>query len=184
VNREYGIEFKRDTLLQVEGYVDADWASDRNDQKYCTGFTMLFNTSPGSWVSRKQKTVATSATEAEYMALSDAVKQICCIKSLLEELSFDIPPVVLYEDNMGSIFLAQNPAQERQMKHINIHHHFIHECIQERKVIQLWHISTDKQLADVFTKALGKVKFLGFKSFLVTNLTHIKSGGSVEKVSA
>ena len=63
---------------------------------------------------------------------------------------------------MGSIFLAQNPAQERRTKHIDIRHHFIRECVQERKVIQLRHISTDKQLADVFTKALGKVKFLGF----------------------
>jgi len=138
-NREYGIEFKRDTSLRVEGYVDADWASDRNNQKSCTGFTVLFNTSPVSWVSQKQKTIATSATEAEYeyMALPDTMKQICWIKSLLEELSFDIPPVVLYEDNMGSIFLAQNPMQERRTKHINIHHHFICKCVQERKVIQL-----------------------------------------------
>jgi len=67
------------------------------------------------------------------------------------------------------------------MKHIDIRHHFICECVQERKVIQLRHISTDKQLADVFTKALGKVKFLGFKSFLVTDLTHIKSGGVLRK---
>ena len=113
MNREYGIEYKKETLLRVEGYVDANWASDKNDQKSCTGFTVLFNSSPVSWASQKQKTVATSATEAEYMALSDAAKQICWIKSLLEELSFDIPPIVLYEDNMGSIFLAQNPAQER-----------------------------------------------------------------------
>jgi len=130
----------------VEGYVDADWASDRNDWKSCTGFTMLFNTSPVSWVSWKQKTVATSVTEAEYMALSDAAKQICWIKSLLEELSFDIPPVVLYEDNMGSILLAQNPAQERRMKHIDIRHHFIRECIVTHQTcLVLW---TWRKLAD------------------------------------
>ena len=79
------------------------------------------------------------------------------------------------------MFLAQNPAQERRTKHIDIHHHFIRECVQERKVIQLRHISTDKQLADVFIEALGKVKFLGFKSFLVTDLTRIKSGGVLRK---
>ena len=176
-SRNYGIEYKRSSSFRVEAYSDADWASDKNDRKSCTGFFMLFNSSLVSWVSWKQKTVATSATEAEYMSLSDVSKQICWTMTLLKELAISIPPVVLYGDNMGSIFLAQNPAQERCTKHIDIHYHFIHECIQERKVLELCHVPTDKQLADVLTKSLGKTKFTRFRDFLVVDLTHIKSGG-------
>ena len=176
-NRNYGIEYKRSSSLKVEAYSDADWASDKNDRKSCTGFFVLFNASPVSWVSRKQKTVATSATEAEYMSLSDASKQVCWATTLLKELTVIIPPVILYGDNMGSIFLAQNPAQERRTKHIDIRYHFIRECVQERKVLELRHVPTDKQLADVLTKSLGKTKFSGFRDFLVKDLTRIKSGG-------
>ena len=176
-NWNYGIEYKRSVFLKVEAYADANWASDKNDRKSCTGFFVLFNAAPVSWVSQKQKTIATSATEAEYMSLSDASKQVCWTTTLLKELTITVPPVILYGDNMGSIFLAQNPAQERHTKHIDIRYHFIHECIQERKVLELCHVPTDKQLADVLTKSLGKTKFSGFRDFLVTNLTSIKSGG-------
>ena len=176
-SRNYGIKYKRSTSLQVEAYADANWASDKNDWKSCTGFFMLFNSSPVSWVSQKQKTVATSAMEAEYMSLSDASKQVCWMMTLLKELAISIPPVTLYGDNMGSIFLVQNPAQECCTKHIDIHYHFICECIQERKVLVLCHVPTDKQLADVLTKSLGKTKFTRFWDFLIVDLTHIKSGG-------
>ena len=137
----------------------------------------MFNSTPVSWVGQKQKTVATSAMEAEYMSLSDALKQICWMTTLLKEIAISIPPVVLYGDNMGSIFLTQNPAQEHHTKHIDIRYHFIHECIQERKVLVLHHVPTDKQLADVLTKSLGKTKFTRFQDFLIIDLTRIKSGG-------
>ena len=136
---------------------------------------LLFNASPISWVSRKQKTVATSATEAEYMSLSDASKQICWTTTLLKELAISIPPVILCGDNMGSIFLVQNPAQECHTKHIDIRYHFICEWIQERKVLELHHVPTDKQLADVLTKSLGKTKFSRFWDFLVIDLTRDQS---------
>ena len=78
-----------------------------------------------SWVSRKQKTVALSSTEAEYMCLSDTTRQIVWIKSLFKELNFDISNIALCGDNHSAIFLASNPAQEHRSKHIDIQYHYI-----------------------------------------------------------
>jgi hypothetical protein len=108
---------------QEEGfiaYADADWASDHISQKSVTGYIIKLAGGAVSWVSRKQKTVALSSTEAEYMCLSDTTRQIIWIESLFKELNFDISNVALCGDNQGAIFLASNPAQEHRSKHIDI----------------------------------------------------------------
>jgi hypothetical protein len=100
---------------QEEGfiaYADADWASDHISRKSVTGYIIKLAGGAVSWVSRKQKTVALSSTEAEYMCLSDTTRQIVWIESLFKELNFDISNVALCGDNQGAIFLASNPAQE------------------------------------------------------------------------
>ena len=68
---------------------------------------------PISWVSHKQKTIALSSTEAEYMALSDSCQQLMWLRSLFNEIGIPIQSLPLLGDNQGSIFLASNPIQER-----------------------------------------------------------------------
>ena len=99
------------------GYTDSDWAANPDDQKSITGYVLFLTNSPVSWLTRWQKTVALSSTEAEYMAMSDTTRQISWIKSLLGEIHFSIPKVLFYCDNQGAIFLATNPAQEQCFKH-------------------------------------------------------------------
>ena len=113
---------------QQEGfiaYADADWASDHISRKSVTGYIIKLAGGAVSWVSRKQKTVALSSTEAEYMCLSDTTRQIVWIESLFKELNFDISNIALCGDNQGAIFLASNPAQEHRSKHIDIRYHYI-----------------------------------------------------------
>jgi hypothetical protein len=113
---------------QEEGfiaYADADWASDHISRKSVTGYIIKLAGGAVSWVSQKQKTVALSSTEAEYMCLSDTTRQIVWIESLFKELNFDISNVALCGDNQGAIFLASNPAQEHRSKHIDIRYHYI-----------------------------------------------------------
>ena len=95
------------------GYMDSDWAANPDDRKSITGYVLFLANSPVSWLTRQQKTVALSSTEAEYMAMSDTTRQISWIKSLLGKIQFSIPKVLLYCDNQGVIFLATNPAQEQ-----------------------------------------------------------------------
>jgi hypothetical protein len=153
---------------QEEGfiaYADADWASDHISRKSVTGYIIKLAGGAVSWVSRKQKTVALSSTEAEYMCLSDTTRQIVWIESLFKELNFDISNVALCGDNQGAIFLASNPAQEHRSKHIDIRYHYIRECVEGKKVI-LHYVPTTEQIADIMTKCLSYDKFKKFRNQL------------------
>ena len=80
-------------------YSDVDWAGDQITCRSVTGNLVLLAGGPISWISRKQKTVALSSTEAEYMSLSDCSRQIMWIKSLFNEIGFDTGPIELRVDN-------------------------------------------------------------------------------------
>ena len=141
------------------GYMDSDWAAHPGDWKSITGYVLFLTNSPVSWLTRRQKTVALSSTEAKYMAMSDMTRQISWIKSLLGKIQFSIPKVPLYCDNQGAIFLATNPGQEQRSKHIGIRYHYIRECVEEGDKIDLFYIPTGEQIANIFTKNLSPVKF-------------------------
>src|SRR5258708_8493802 len=154
--------------LKGEGfiaYADADWASDPINRKSVTGYIIKLAGGAVSWVSRKQKTVALSSTEAEYMCISDTTRQIVWIESLFKELNMDISRIALCGDNQGAIFLASNPAQEHRSKHIDIRYHYIRECVEEKKVI-LHYVPTTEQIADIMTKCLSHEKFNKFRNQL------------------
>ena len=88
------------------------------------------------------------------MALSDSCQQLMWIKSL-----------PLCGDNQGALFIAQNPVQERRSKHIAIQYHYVRECI-ELNEIELFYVSTDDNVADIFTKNLAYLKFEKFRGCL------------------
>ena len=74
-------------------------------------------------------------------------------------------PVKLLMDNMSAIALSKNPVHHDRSKHIDTRYHFLHECIEEGKV-EIDHIGTADQLADMFAKALGRVRFLELRNEL------------------
>ena len=151
--------------LNKEGFMaftDADWAADKISRKSVTGYIVTLAGGAISWVSRKQKTIALSSTEAEYMSMSDTSRQIVWIESLMQELSFPIDTIFLCCDNQGAMFLASNPAQEHRSKHIDIKYHYIRECVEKQKV-KLTYVPTNEQIADIMTKNLPYNKFIEFR---------------------
>jgi hypothetical protein len=146
-------------------YADADWAGDPINRKSVTSYVVKLAGSVVSWKSRKQKTLAHSSTEAEYMALSDASRQISWIQNLYKEIGFKIESTILCGDNQGAIFIGSNPTTEKRTKHIDIRFHYIRECIEEGKII-LYYIPTKEQIADILTKNLSFDKFKYLRSKL------------------
>ena len=65
----YGLLFKPSQVMALEGYADADWASNIDDRKSVSGICMFLGGNLISWSARKQKVVARSRTEAEYKIL-------------------------------------------------------------------------------------------------------------------
>jgi hypothetical protein len=108
--------------------------------------------------SKCQATVALSTAEAEYMAATQAVKEVLWLKQLLNEIGFtQSQPVLIHSDNQGSIALTKNPAYHSRTKHIDIRHHFIRDAV-EVGAVELQYCATDDMVADVLTKALARDK--------------------------
>jgi hypothetical protein len=138
------------------GYVDSDYAGEVDNRRSTTGYVFYLNGGPVSWNCRTQPTVALSSTEAEYMALSTAAQEAIWLKGILKSLSIGTnKPIKLFGDNQGSLKLAKNPQNHSRTKHIDVRHHFIRDAVTQLQV-SLEYIPTENNLADRFTKALGR----------------------------
>ncbi|GAA0174990.1 hypothetical protein LIER_28257 [Lithospermum erythrorhizon] len=116
-------------MVKKFGYCDADWAGNTKDRKSTSGGYFFLGNNLVSWFSKKQNSVSLSTAEAEYIAVGSSCTQLIWMKQMLEE-----------------------------MKHIDIRHHFIRDLVEE-KVVKLEHVSSDKQVADIFTKGLDVNQF-------------------------
>ncbi len=92
-------------------------------------------------------------------------------------------PVVIYCDNINSILLVNNPVYHARRKHIEVHYHFIREKVLAKK-IDLIHVSTEDQVADIFTKALGTNKLKKFRKMLGVLEVDLSLRGNVENSSS
>ncbi|GKC13699.1 hypothetical protein Tco_1010481 [Tanacetum coccineum] len=134
-----------------------------------------------SWSSKKQKSTAISTTEAEYIAMSGCYAQILWMRSQLSDYGFDFNKIPLYCDNRSAIALYCNNVQHSRSKHIDIRNHFIQEQV-EKGVVELYFVTTNYQLADIFTKALPRERFkflhprLGMKSMSLKTLKRLQEG--------
>jgi hypothetical protein len=143
-----------DTQPKLVGFSDADWGQSPDDRRSVTGYAFLLAGGAISWQSKKQRTVALSTVEAEYMALTQASKEAIWWRSTMKGLGYDTAlPTVLHCDSQGAIALAKNPAHHSRTKHIAIQYHFTRECIADRS-ITLSFIGTKEMAADVLTKTL------------------------------
>ena len=111
-----------------------------------------------SWFSKKQNCVSLSTAEAEYIAVGSSCSQLVWMKQMLSEYNVRQDVMTLFCDNLSAINISKNPIQHSRTKHIDIRHHFIRDLVED-KVIILEHVSTENQLADIFTKALDAVQF-------------------------
>ncbi|CAK1358438.1 unnamed protein product [Cercospora beticola] len=156
-----GTSTPTDHLDEIVGYVDSDWAGCHDTRRSTTGFVFIIAGSPIAWASKRQKSVAMSSCEAEYMAAAEAAKEAIWLKNLLQELKipgFTQDKVTLYIDNNAAIKLSKNPEFHARTKHIELRHHFLREQVQDG-AIQIKRVNTKDNLADMFTKALPRATF-------------------------
>ncbi|KAG9442665.1 hypothetical protein H6P81_018519 [Aristolochia fimbriata] len=145
--------------LGVDVYIDADWGSCPNDRRSITGFCAFLGGSLIFWASKKQPTVARSSAEAEYRALAIAAAELTWILQLFKELGvFISQPLILWCDNLSTTYIAANPVFHGRVKHVELDYHFIRERVTSG-LLQIRLISTQDQIADVFTKGLSRSQF-------------------------
>ncbi|GKD81705.1 hypothetical protein Tco_1348544 [Tanacetum coccineum] len=131
-----------------------------------------------SWSSKRQKSVAISSTEAEYIAMFGCYAQILWMRSQLTDYGLGFNKILIYCDNKSTIALCCNNIQHSRSKHIDIRFHFIKEHV-ENEVIELYFVNTEYQLANIFTKFLTRERIeflinkLGMRSFTPKTLKQL-----------
>ena len=122
---DYGLVYSAsDSKCILSGYSDSDWAGDVDTRHSTSGYVFQVYGNTISWISKKQKTVARSTTEVEYVALSYATQEAIWLRRLLQELNeIQDDASIIYEDNRGAIELRKNPKFHDHTKHIDVAYH-------------------------------------------------------------
>ncbi|GJZ70366.1 retrotransposon protein, putative, ty1-copia subclass [Tanacetum coccineum] len=143
--------------LRVNYYCDAGFETDRDDTKSQTGYVFVLNGGAVVWKSSKQSTTAQHATEAEYIAASEAAKEAVWIRKFIDELGV-VPsndyPIKMNCDNSAAIIMAKESGIQKGARHFKRKYHYVRECIETGK-IDIVKVHTDDNLADSFTKNLA-----------------------------
>ncbi|KAH9673511.1 Integrase catalytic domain-containing protein [Citrus sinensis] len=155
---DIGLWYPRGTHIDLTCFSDADFAGYKVDRKSTSGTCYILGHSLVSWFSKKQNSVALSTTEAEYIAAGSCCAQALWMKQTLRDYGINLEQIPIKCDNTSAINLSKNPIQHSRTKHIEIRHHFLRDHVQKRD-IALEFISTEKQLADIFTKPLCEEQF-------------------------
>lgn len=160
-----GFWYPKGARFDLIGYADADYAGCKVDRKSTSGTCQFLGRSLVSWSSKKQNSVALSTAEAEYVSAGSCCAQLLWMKQTLRDYGLNVSKIPLLCDNESTIKIANNPVQHSQTKHIDIRHHFLRDH-STKGDIDIQHVRTDKQLADIFTKPLDETRFCELRSEL------------------
>ena len=128
---DYGLDYRQGDGVRLAGYTNSDWAGSASNRKSTSGCCFGLGPAIVSWFSRKQKSVALSSAEAEYMAASQASCEAIWLRKMLVSLfGQELRPTVIFCDNQSCIKLTKNPFFHNQSKHIEIKYHFIRDFVQ------------------------------------------------------
>ncbi|GJW63184.1 putative ribonuclease H-like domain-containing protein, partial [Tanacetum coccineum] len=147
-----GLWYPKVSSFDLESYSDSDYAGANLDRKSTTGGCQFLGRRLISWQCKKQTIVATSTTEAEYVAAASCCGQVLWIQNQMLDYGFNFMNTKIYIDNESTICIVKNPVYHSKTKHIAIRHHFIRDAY-EKKLIQVLKIHTDDNVADLLTKA-------------------------------
>ncbi|UYV79131.1 hypothetical protein LAZ67_17001199 [Cordylochernes scorpioides] len=142
----------------ILAFSDSDWANDIDDRRSISGSAVTINGCLVSWRSKKQNCVSLSTMESEYIALAQTTKEILWIAQILENLKCltnASRPITIFCDNRAAIEFSKNNIENNRSKHIDIRYHYIREKVNSGD-IHVNYISTNDNLADIFTKGLKR----------------------------
>ena len=160
--KEFGLLLNVNTTKEkweMIAYTDSDYAGDKDTRRSVTGFVIYLRGVPVSWKSRGQKSVTLSSTEAEFVALSEAAKEIKFIVQILESMKMKVElPIIVRVDNVGAIGLSKNLSTSQRTKHIDVRYNFVREFVED-EFIKIIFVKSKENHADIFTKNTNREVF-------------------------
>jgi hypothetical protein len=181
---DQGLIFRPDISKSFDTYADADFvgnwhrmtaSDDPSTAKSRSGYVIQYAGCPVAWASKLQTIIALSSCEAEYVSLSESLRDTIPLMELVKEIKKSGFKVIsttatvyckAFEDNSGALELARLPKMRPRTKHINIKYHHFREYVR-LGIIKIFPISTENQLADIFTKPLPQNLFLRLRKELL-----------------
>jgi hypothetical protein len=143
--------------IVLQGYVDSDMVGDKDSRRRTTGYVFTIGGTIVSWISKLQKVVSLSTTEAEYVVATEASKEMIWLQRFMEELGKKKENSRLYCDNESAIHLAKNSAFHSNTKHIQLRYHFIRSILEDG-YLKLEKIHTSQNPVDMLTKGVTREK--------------------------
>lgn len=146
--------------FRVVGYADSNYAGDLEDKKSIIGYCFFIGGAIVTWCSKRQRTVSTSTSEAEYVAVSQGTREGMWIRQFLNELLPEqaVKEMRMLGDNETSLTLTKDPESQNWTKHINVMHHHVQGLVEDGELTIDW-IASSAMLADGLTKALPVAAF-------------------------
>ena len=154
--------------IQIITYTDADFAANRDDRTSMGGQLVLLDKSPITWRTFKEKCVSLSTMEAEFVALTEATKELLWFDRILNEcINYKIVPnkkvkSLMYVDNVATMDFTKSPIENYRTKHIDVKMFFVRDLIY-KNVFDIKYVRSKDNLSDVFTKPLTKNELGKFK---------------------
>ena len=153
---------------KLKVFSDSDWAGDPETRISVTGFIVYLQNVPVCWRSKAQRGVTLSSSEAEYVAMSEAVKEIRFIYFILKDIGIKVElPIVVKTDNVGALFMSQNSSTGVRSRHVDTRYHFIRENVEDG-IVRVEPVNSNDNDSDIFTKNVNQeiyekhaMKFLG-----------------------
>jgi len=152
--------------MPVDAYSDADWAGCPESRRSTSGGIIRFNGDIICWISKKQKTIAMSSAESEYIALTETAKEIRWIQQWVGEISDVTTPGTIKCDNRAAILLSAADGIHERTKHFDLKVHFIRDQVAKKNITLSW-VSSQDQQADILTKPLERVTFLRLRDAIL-----------------
>ena len=142
----------KDDIWKLEALSDSDFANDKDTRYSVYGYIIYFSGVPVAWKSKSMKSVVLSKPEAEYVAVSEVVKEIKVLYQMLRSMETKVPqPIKVQGDNVGAIWLAKNSSVSERTKHVDLGTHFMGDMIKDQ-VNEINFVKSAENESDIMTK--------------------------------
>ena len=172
----------KDGIWKLEALSDSDFGNDKDTRYSVYGYTISFCGIPLVWESKSIKNVVLTTTEAEYVAVSEVVKEIKFLYQMLRSMEIKIPlPIKVQVDNVGAIWLSNNSRVSERTKNVDSRAHFVRDMIKDQ-VIEIHFVKSAENDSDIMTKNQQEQQNMYAKSKLVYTVQEMNEKKAIEDI--
>ena len=166
----------------MEALSDSDFANDKDTRYSVYGYIIYLCGVPVAWKIKSMKSAVLSVTEAEYVAVSEVVKEVKVLYQMLRSMEIKVPlPMKVQVDNVGAIWLASNSSVSERTKHVDLRTHFVRDMIKDQ-VIDIYFVKSAENDSDIMTKNQQGQQYKYAKSKLVYTVQEMNEKKAIEDI--